>query len=69
MKKYRVYEAIRNASGDLSAVGGWQKYIEARTAKKAAEIMAKKCADFDFDPRTVFVATDDDGDSAIAEVR
>lgn len=69
MKTYRVYEAIRNNGGGLDAVGGQPEYIEAETAEKAAETVADNCAGLDFDPQTVFVATDDDGDSAIAEAR
>jgi len=68
MKTYRVYEAIRNAGGGLDPVGtGWEE-VEANSAQAAADAMVLEYAGLEFDERTVFVATDDDGDSAVSSV-
>lgn len=67
MKKYRVYEVVRNGGG-FDSIGTGSEYVEADSPEEAAEEAAE---DRRGDPTyegVVIVATDDNGDSATSDV-
>ncbi len=66
--KYRTYETYRNSGGGLDPTGEDWGEIEAKTAQNAADQAAIDRKALGGCDGLVMVATDDDGDSAQADV-
>ena len=68
MKNYRVYETFRNNGGGLDSCGTDWEYIEAESAQDAADQAAQEREGVKGCEGLTIVATDDDGESATADV-
>jgi hypothetical protein len=65
---YRVYQTIRNAAGGLDSLQAGSEHIQAATAQDAANQYAAELRDAGECEDQVVIATDDNGDSATADV-
>lgn len=67
-RQYRCYETTRNAAGGLDPVGNGSTTVTAETAQDAADERAASLRDYPECHGQTVVATDDNGDSATADV-